>query len=146
MMKKILLTAVFSFTLFFSAKAQMIIHGTDATRFYLWDANASTLYRITADEIWWDVAGATPGLLSYTNLSFTSAGNYFSPDGFGYTDPGDRPIACWEAQSALFGHGKCGPLAYQLTPPYSMTCVGSNNNGCMVRMNGVIYWSSNGDF
>lgn len=151
-MKKNLFLILCSILLLQKGNSQMIIHGTDATRFYVYNGSSSTLYKVQAYEVWIAEpdSGTTTGtgIISSVDLSLIPLTTYPMGDDPNGGSVGDLYIACWEVKTGYYGHGDCGPLYYFETAPGVTTqkCMNSNSNACSFKYAGIIYYSSNGYF
>ena len=148
-MKKLLLMSILAFSSIYGIKAQqtMIVHGTTATKFYLYENHQ--VYKIMADELWFSDGNASEpgGIIHSLNLTLTPVPNY---------DPGDEPIeiymSCAEARANPNHKGQCGPLQYVGRQNVDggfinhYICYDQNNNACCISNGNLILFSADGNF
>jgi hypothetical protein len=119
----------------------MIVHGTDATSFYLVDNGQ--IFHILADELWLQEPNplGMGGIINSTNLSYTQVPVIPHEEA-----PADLYISCWEAKMYYIS-AACGPLFDINGNKY---CMGTNSNACSIKFFSggffVTVMSSDGDF
>jgi hypothetical protein len=130
------------------SKAQLTIHGTDATKFYWWDGQS--LFKATSGEIWViepETGTQGTGIYNQNNLIWTQITSYPFGDGLGF-NPGEKYVSCEEA-SNRYNDGDCGPKSnITVNGVIVPKCWNGNNNGCSIKLdNGqIIYGDNSGNF